>query len=77
VYYSDKQDARCESVIDQAITFIKGVGGQLELEAIRSRVKEAMRDRVKAGFSAGGRCYGYRNERIPEGVDPKRARTRL
>jgi len=31
----------------------------MELEAIRSRTKEALRARVRAGRIAGGRCFGY------------------
>ncbi|HEY2748570.1 MAG TPA: recombinase family protein, partial [Polyangia bacterium] len=47
------------NAIDAAMTFIKGTGHQMELEAIRGRVREALRARVRAGRIAGGRCYGY------------------
>jgi DNA invertase Pin-like site-specific DNA recombinase len=39
----------------------------MELEAIRSRVREALRMRARSGRVAGGRCYGYRLERVADG----------
>jgi site-specific DNA recombinase len=45
------------------MTFIQGVGAQMELEAIRSRTREALRQRVRSGRIAGGACFGYRNVR--------------
>lgn len=66
-YYINGQEVFFETAIDAAMTFITGTGHQMELEAIRSRVKEALRMRAKAGRVAGGRCYGYRLERIADG----------
>jgi hypothetical protein len=40
----------------------------LELESIRSRTREALRARARAGRIAGGRCYGYRMERKSDGA---------
>ena len=74
-YYSDGGEARCDNVISQTMTFIRGVGGQMELEALRSRTREGLRARVHAGFIAGGRCFGYRN--IRESDASGRARTRM
>ena len=37
------------NAIDQATTFIQGTGHQMELEAIRSRTREALRSRVRDG----------------------------
>ena len=31
----------------------------MEVEAIRSRTREALRERVRQGRLAGGACYGY------------------
>lgn len=74
-YYSDGQEARCDNVISQTMTFIRGVGGQMELEALRSRTREGLRARVHAGFIAGGRCFGYQN--IRESDASGRTRTRM
>jgi site-specific DNA recombinase len=62
-YYSSGQEVAFGNAIDAAMTFIQGVGAQMELEAIRSRTREALRQRVRAGRIAGGACFGYRNER--------------
>jgi site-specific DNA recombinase len=66
-YYANGQEVFFETAIDAAMTFITGTGHQMELEAIRSRVKEALRMRARAGRVAGGRCYGYRLERVADG----------
>jgi site-specific DNA recombinase len=62
-YYVSGQEVQFANAIDQATTFIQGTGHQMELEAIRSRTREALRSRVRAGRIAGGRCYGYDLER--------------
>lgn len=67
-YYADRTEAAFANAIDQATTFIKGTGHQMELEAIRSRTREALRSRVREGRIAGGRCYGYRLERKADGT---------
>ncbi len=52
-YYASGQRVQFENAIDQATTFIRGTGHQMELEAIRSRTREALRARVGAGKVAG------------------------
>jgi site-specific DNA recombinase len=81
-YYASGQEVAFANAIDQATTFIQGTGHQMELEAIRSRTREALRSRVRAGRLAGGACYGYKLERHSDGsgrryttavVDPAQA----
>lgn len=43
----------------------------MELEAIRSRTREALRSRVRDGRIAGGSCYGSRLERRSDGSGRK------
>lgn len=62
-YYTTGQEVQFANAIDQATTFIAGTGHQMELEAIRSRVREALRARVREGRIAGGACFGYSLER--------------
>ncbi len=66
-YYSSGQEVQFANAIDQATTFIQGTGHQMELEAIRSRTREGLRNRVRAGRIAGGACYGYTLERKSDG----------
>lgn len=58
-YYISGQHVQFANAIDGATVFIQGTGHQMELENIRSRTREAIRDRVRLGRVAGGRCYGY------------------
>ena len=60
---AERKEVEFANAIDAAMTFIKGTGHQMELEAIRGRVREALRARVRAGRIAGGRCYGYQLKR--------------
>ncbi len=62
-YYVTGQEVQFANAIDQAMTFIQGTGHQMELEAVRSRTREALRSRVRQGRVAGGRCFGYQLER--------------
>ena len=73
-YYSSGQEVAFQNAMDAAMTFIQGVGAQMELESIRSRTREALRQRVRAGLLAGGRCYGYRNVRERDGSGREFAR---
>lgn len=66
-YYATGQEVLFANAIDQATTFIQGTGHQMELEAIRSRTREALRSRVRDGRIAGGACYGYTLERKNDG----------
>lgn len=70
-YYVSGQEVQFANAIDQATTFIQGTGHQMELEAIRSRTREALRSRVRDGRIAGGSCYGYRLERKSDGSGRK------
>ncbi len=66
-YYATGQEVLFANAIDQATTFIQGTGHQMELEAIRSRTREALRSRVRDGRVAGGSCFGYTLERKSDG----------
>ena len=68
IYYVSGQEVQFANAIDQATTFIQGTGHQMELEAIRSRTREALRSRVRDGRIAGGACYGYKLERKNDGA---------
>lgn len=70
-YYVSGQEVQFANAIDQATTFIQGTGHQMELEAIRSRTREALRSRVRDGRIAGGSCCGYTLDRKSDGSGRK------
>jgi DNA invertase Pin-like site-specific DNA recombinase len=70
-YYATSQEVQFANAIDQATTFIQGTGHQMELEAIRSRTREALRSRVRNGQIAGGACFGYKLERKSDAAGRK------
>jgi site-specific DNA recombinase len=70
-YHVTGLEVQFANAIDQATTFIQGTGHQMELEAIRSRTREALRSRVRDGRIAGGSCYGFRLERKSDGSGRK------
>lgn len=76
-YYVTGQEVQFANAIDQATTFIQGTGHQMELEAIRSRTREALRSRVRNGQVAGGSCYGYTLERKTDAVGRKYTTARV
>jgi site-specific DNA recombinase len=76
-YYATGQEVQFANAIDQATTFIQGTGHQMELEAIRSRTREALRSRVRNGQVAGGSCYGYTLERKTDAVGRKYTTARV
>lgn len=66
-YYSSGEQVQWRGAVDAATNLLRGFAAQSELENIRSRTREAIRDRVKAGRIGGGRCYGYDLRRITDG----------
>jgi DNA invertase Pin-like site-specific DNA recombinase len=65
-YYASGELVKFANAADALVAVAKGAGGEMELEAIRSRTAEALRERVRSGRLAGGRCYGYRNVQHPD-----------
>lgn len=62
-YYATGEEIRWNNAMDSVNAVFGGATSQTELENIRSRTREGIRSRVQAGRVAGGRCYGYTNER--------------
>jgi site-specific DNA recombinase len=65
-YANGGQEVEFKTALDAATVMIQGVGAQMELEGIRSRTRDALRMRVRQGFIAGGRCYGYDLVRVAD-----------
>ncbi len=62
-YYADGAEQSWNDVTDKVLALARGLGPEYERQAIRSRTREALRQRVRLGRLAGGACYGYRNDR--------------
>ncbi len=58
-YYDSMEEVPMKNVMDVVMSVIRGAGAETELTNIRSRTKEALKNRVERGHIAGGRCYGY------------------
>lgn len=65
-YYSSGEQIEWRGATDAAMSVLRGFAGQAEVENIRARTKEAIRQRVKAGKLGGGACYGYERKRVYE-----------
>ena len=61
-------DSRQETA--SLLASIYGGIDSLELRKIKERTHRGLRERAKAGFSAGGKCYGYETE-IVDPDDPQ------
>ena len=62
-YYVDGTEASWRDVTDKVLALVRGIGPEYEREAIRSRTREALRQRARLGRVAGGACFGYANDR--------------
>jgi DNA invertase Pin-like site-specific DNA recombinase len=46
---------------------VRNFAAELEREKIASRTREHLMTKARAGYNAGGRCYGYDNVEIRDG----------
>ncbi len=59
VCYADGTEETFKSAIDSVMAVIKGFGAAHELERIKGRVRDALRERVRDGYAAGAVVYGW------------------
>ena len=71
-YYINNSEVKLDSWIDKASFAIQSAASEGERDGISSRTFEALMVRARAGYNAGGSCYGYRNKWIVEGNVKKR-----
>ncbi|MGH7437902.1 MAG: recombinase family protein, partial [Polyangiaceae bacterium] len=71
-YYISNSEVKLDSWIDKASFAIQSAASEGERDGISSRTFEALMVRARAGYNAGGSCYGYRNKWIVEGNVKKR-----
>ncbi|HEY2510105.1 MAG TPA: recombinase family protein [Polyangiaceae bacterium] len=76
-YYITGTEVRLETWIDKATFAIQNAASEGERDGISSRTFEALMVRARAGFNAGGACYGYDNVPILEGSVKKRTEYKL
>ena len=63
-FVSDRLDSR-----DEAFRFayiIKGIGDEQYVRGLSQKVHRGQEGAIRRGYTAGGICYGYRNESIPD-----------
>lgn len=70
--YVDKREVKLVNSTDKIIFAVQSAAAEGERDAISSRTYEALMVRARAGFNAGGSCYGYDNKWIVEGNVKKR-----
>jgi site-specific DNA recombinase len=71
-YYISNSEVKLDNWIDKASFAIQSAASEGERDGISSRTFEALMVRARAGYNAGGSCYGYRNKWIVEGNVKKR-----
>lgn len=65
--YADGSELKTDTLMGQLIVALQGFAGAHEREKIIGRTSEALSYRARAGHVTGGRLYGYRNVRRPDG----------
>lgn len=67
-----------ENAEQTAMVMLRGMGGQAELERIRSRVRDGLRQRADHGYASGPVPFGYTTELIdPTVAERKRSKKRI
>lgn len=59
--YLDNREIALDSAIDKFMMSAATFAAEIEREKARQRVADAMERRARAGYVAGGRCFGYEN----------------
>ena len=56
-----EEEMKFDSATDRFMASVLSFGAELEREKTAQRTRDALARKAKAGYSAGGRCYGYTN----------------
>ncbi len=67
-FYVSRREVRFNTVNERFMESVDDLRFEGELESNRSRTREALRRKVRDGFIAGGKCYGFKNVRTPQGT---------
>src|SRR5579872_131413 len=76
-YYISGSEVRLDTWIDKATFAFQSAASEGERDGISSRTFEALMVRARAGYNAGGICYGYDNVPVLEGSVKKRTEYRI
>lgn len=66
--YLDNRERTFNTPIEKAMLSLQTMADEIEREKSRVRTYDALLSRAKSGKTVGGGCFGYRNERHPDGV---------
>ena len=67
-YYASSEKVSFDDPTAKLISAVKLYASETERLKITGRVREHLEHRARKGLNVGGRVYGYRNERGPDGV---------
>lgn len=66
LFYADSgQEVTTENSLKLLMVVLQGYSSHAEKEANQTRTRDALREKVRRGEIAGGRCFGYRNVQRP------------
>jgi hypothetical protein len=66
--YLEGRERTLNTPIEKAMLSLQAMADEIEREKSRVRTYDALLSRAQSGKTVGGRCFGYRNERHPDGV---------
>src|SRR5262249_38563227 len=68
-YYLEDRERTLDSALEKIMMHLSTFAAEMEREKARQRTRDAMQRKASRGHVAGGKVYGYRNERRGDHVE--------
>jgi site-specific DNA recombinase len=68
-YYLEDRERTLDSALEKVMMHLSTFAAEMEREKARQRTRDAMQRKASRGHVAGGKVYGYRNERRGDHVE--------